>query len=237
MVVEELFRQGTLEMSSTPVGNPAAAAAWGDLLANQLLAVLAVVLLVVAMSDFFRLLPDLLYSFDRSRGAAALEHSIGQARTRNLLALFCILPFCLVADRYALWRPDFWQAVPAAWSAPATLGAMAAFLLVREIFYLVARPRRLGNEEADTLHHAPYNFFILLTLLMLVTVGVLTLLRSDDGFIRTLLLWETALVWLFSLIRSGQFLGSFCNVFSTFLYLCALEIIPAALLVGAHMLF
>ena len=25
----ELFRQGTLEMSATPVGDPAAAAAWG----------------------------------------------------------------------------------------------------------------------------------------------------------------------------------------------------------------
>ena len=149
--MEELFRQGTLEMSATPLGDLAGAPAWGEILTNQLLAVLAVILLVAALPDFFRLLPDLLYSFDRSRGAAALEHSVGQARTRNLIALACTLPFCLIADRYALWRPDFWQAIPAAWSAPAALGGMAAFLLVREFFYLLARPRRLSGEESDTL--------------------------------------------------------------------------------------
>ena len=235
--MEELFRQGTLEMSATPLGDLAGAPAWGGILTNQLLAVLAVILLVAALPDFFRLLPDLLYSFDRSRGAAALEHSIGQARTRNLIALACALPFCLIADRYALWRPDFWQAVPAAWSAPAALGGMAAFLLVREFFYLLARPRRLSGEESDTLHHAPYNFFILLTILMLTSVGILTLVHGREEFIRKLLLWETAVVWLLAVIRSGQFLGTFCNVFSTFLYLCALELIPAALMVCAHMFF
>lgn len=231
----ELFRQGTLEMSATPVGDPAAAAAWGEILSNQILAVLAVGLLVVSLPDFFRLLPDLLFSFDRTRGAAALEHSVGQARTRNLIAFCCVLPFCLMADRYALWRPGLWQAVPAAWSAPAALAGMAAFLLVREFFFLIARPRRLGKEESDTLHHAPYNFFILLTLLMLSSVGILTLVHAGEGFIRTLLLWETAAVWLIAILRSGQFLSTFCNVFSTFLYLCALEMIPAALMVGAHL--
>ena len=234
-MIQELFRQGTLEMSATPVGDLAAVPAWSGLLANQLLAVLAVILLVVALPDFLRLLPDLLYSFDRTRGAAALEHSVGQARTRNLIALCFALPFCLVADRYALWRPGFWQAVPAEWSAPAALGGFAAFLLVRELFWLVARPRRLGGEESATLHHAPYNYFILLTILMLVTVGILNLTHTRDGVIHTLLLWETAVVWLVAIFRSGQFLGSFCNVFSTFLYLCALEIIPAALMVCAHL--
>lgn len=233
--MEELFRQGTLEMSATPVGDLAAAPAWGGLLSNQLLAVLAVVLLVAALPDFLRLLPDLLYSFDRSRGAAALEHSVGQARTRNLIALCCALPFSLTADRFALWRPGFWKAVPPSWSAPAALGGMAAFLLVREFFWLLARPRRLGKEESDTLHHAPYNYFILLTVLMLATVGILTLLHGKEDFIHRLLLWEAAAVWLVAIFRSGQILGTFCNVFSTFLYLCALEIIPAALMVGAHM--
>ena len=95
----------------------------------------------------------------------------------------------------------------------------------------------MDGEESDTLHHAPYNFFILLTILMLTSVGILTLVHGREEFIRKLLLWETAVVWLLAVIRSGQFLGSFCNVFSTFLYLCALELIPAALMVCAHMFF
>ena len=39
--MEELFRQGTLEMSATPLGDLAGAPAWGGILTNQLLAVLA----------------------------------------------------------------------------------------------------------------------------------------------------------------------------------------------------
>ncbi len=70
---------------------------------------------------------------------------------------------------------------------------------------------------------------------MLSSVGILTLVHAGEGFIRTLLLWEAAVVWLLAILRSGQFLSAFCNVFSTFLYLCALEMIPAALMVGAHL--
>ena len=235
--MEELFRSGTLEMSATPLDALAAGLPWREVLTNQVLAVAAVLLLLVALPDFFRLLPDLLFSFDRSRGAAVLEHSVSQARTRNLIALACVLPFCLVVDRYALWRPDLWKVIPAAWSAPAILGVMAVFLLVRELMYLILRPRRLGGEEADTLHHAPYNYFILLTVLLLATAGLLSLLNCDDALVRSVLLWETGIIWLVAVLRSGQFLAGHCNVFSTFLYLCGLEIVPVALVVAVVLFF
>ena len=235
--MEDLFRSGTLEMSATPLDAMAVDLPWGEVLTNQVLAVIAVALLLVALPDFFRLLPDLLFSFDRSRGAAALEHSVSQARTRNLIALSCILPFCLAVDRYALWRPDFLTAVPAAWTAPAILGAAIVFLLFRELMYLLLRPRRLAGEEADTLHHAPYNYFILLTILVLATAGLLSLAGCGDAVVPRVLLWETAIVWLFAILRSGQFLAGHCNVFSTFLYLCGLEIVPVALVVAVVVFF
>jgi hypothetical protein len=81
--------------------------------------VIAVVLLVIDLLDYFRLVPHLIYSYDRSRGAEALEHSLGMARSRNTAALIFALPFCLLVDRYALMRPAFWSGIPAAWSAAA----------------------------------------------------------------------------------------------------------------------
>ena len=98
--MEEVFKGGTLDMSASPIPGLEALPAWGDLLTNRILAVVAVLVLLAGLPDLFRLVPHLLYGFDRSRGAAALEHSLGMARTRNLIALACVLPFCLMADRY-----------------------------------------------------------------------------------------------------------------------------------------
>ena len=235
--MEEVFKGGTLDMSASPIPGLEALPAWGDLLTNRILAVVAVLVLLAGLPDLFRLVPHLLYGFDRSRGAAALEHSLGMARTRNLIALACVLPFCLMADRYALMRPGFWAQIPAQWSAPATLGLLAGFLLVRAFAYLIGRPRRLGIEQYATLRHNPYNYFILLTALMLFSVGILGLVRLPDTVIQTALWVEMAVVYLFALFRSGQILSSFGMGFPTFLYLCGLEIIPAALMVAVIKFF
>ena len=171
-MLEEVFKSGRLAMSASPVTDPTGAVVWGDLLTNRILAVVAVFLLILALPDLFRLAPHLLYSFDRSRGSAELEHSVGAARTRNLTALVFFLPFCLMLDRYALLRPDFWSFIPPMWSALATLALMTLFLLVRSLCYVLFRPRRLGTEEFATLKHLPYNYFILIAVLTLLTAGV-----------------------------------------------------------------
>ncbi|MCR4824501.1 MAG: hypothetical protein K5849_03990 [Bacteroidales bacterium] len=235
--MEEVFKSGSLAMSAGPVPGLDGIPAWSDLLTNRILAVVAIFLLLSGLPDLLRLIPHLLYSFDRTRGAEALEHSIGTARSRNFSALICTLPFCLMADRYALMRPDFFAGIPPQWSAPATLGLLVAFILVRSLFYLLIRPRRMGSEQFATLRHNPYNYFILLTALMLLSVGFLSMLHVPDAVIRTVLWAEIAVIYLFALIRSGQFLGSFGMGFTTFLYLCGLEIIPAALMVAVVVFF
>ena len=235
--MEEVFKSGSLVMSSSPVTDLAQAVRWGELPTNRILAVAAVLLLVLALPDLLRLAPGLLYSFDRTRGSAELEHSLGAARTRNLVALTFILPFCLMLDRYALLRPRFWSLIPPQWSAPAALGLVAAFLLVRALCYALFRPRRLGTEESATLRHLPYNYFILTAVLTLLTAGVCAVAHVPDDVVRTILYWETGLLWGFTLVRSAQFLDGKGFGFTTFLYLCGLEIVPAALLVAVVLLF
>ena len=236
-MLEEVFKSGRLEMSASPLTDLADAGAWGDLTVNRILAVVAVGLMILSLPDLLRLVPHLLYSFDRSRGSVELEHSLGTARTRNVAALSFTLPFCLLLDRYALVRPRFWEHIPASWSAPAVLGLLAAFLLVRLLCYVLFRPRRLGSEEFATLKHLPYNYFILMAALTLLTAGACSVFGVPDGTVRTVLMWEIAAVWLFTWVRSGQFLAGHGIGFPTFLYLCGLEIIPAALLVAVVMFF
>ena len=237
MLGEEIFRSGTLHMSGSALDTLAGTPAWSDLAVNRVLVVVSVILLVANLPDLFRLVPQLLFCFNRSRGAEALEHSLGMARMRNTTALFFALPFCLIADRYELLRPALWSVVPRGWSALATVGALGVFLLLRALCYALMRPRRLGGEAFAALRHNLYNYLLLLAPLMLVTVAVVISGRLDDALARTLLLAETGAVWLFSLLRSGQILGAHCSGLSTFLYLCGLELLPVALMVAAVVLF
>ena len=235
--MEEVFKSGTLNMSTTPLQGLAADPLWTDLLVNRILAVVAVVLLVLNLLDFFRIIPQLLYCYSRTRGAEALEHSLGTARLRNLLAFSFTLPFCLILDRFAVVQPAFWSAIPPASSAPATIGLVIAFVLVRAIFHAFFRPRRMSGEVVSTLRHNPYNYLLLLVPLMLLATAALTFLPIDEALGRTVLRGLIAAVWGFATLRSSQILVAHGAGLSTFLYLCALELIPAALLVAVVVLF
>ena len=67
--------------------------------------------------------------------------------------------------------------------------------------------------------------------LMLATVGLLTLFHCPDMVFRVVIYVEIGLVYLLFIFRKTQILSLFCNPLRTFLYLCGLEFFPAALLV------
>ena len=75
------------------------------------------------------------------------------------------------------------------------------------------------------------NYFIFIVVLELVTTGLLTLFRADDSTVRLVLLHELGILYIFAVIRKAQILSTSCKPLSTFLYLCALEIIPTGMLI------
>ena len=230
MPPSDIFIQGKLEMSAVPVQEAAQAMLWDDFLLNRVLVVAAVLIGIAGLRDLLRLLPELLYCFSRPRASVSLEYNTSVVRMRNTAALISILPFCLLADRFGLFRPELWSAVPEEWSAPATVGVFLAYLLLRTVCSALIRPPRLSGTAADAVRRSPWNYFILLTLLMLLTVGLLYIFRPSDTVVRITLYAETTLFFLLSLLRSGQILASGFSGLTTILYLCGLELLPAAAL-------
>ena len=230
MPPSDIFIQGKLEMSAVPVQEAAQTMLWNDFLLNRVLVVAAVLIGIAGLRDLLRLLPELLYCFSRPRASVSLEYNTSVVRMRNTAALISILPFCLLADRFGLFRPELWSAVPEEWSAPATVGVFLAYLLLRTVCSALIRPSRLSGTAADAVRRSPWNYFILLTLLMLLTVGLLYIFRPSDTVVRITLYAETALFFLLSLLRSGQILASGFSGLTTILYLCGLELLPAAAL-------
>lgn len=230
MPPSDIFIQGKLEMSAVPVQEAAQTMLWNDFLLNRVLVAATVLIGIAGLRDLLRLLPELLYCFSRPRASVSLEYNTSVVRMRNTAALISILPFCLLADRFGLFRPELWSAVPEEWSAPATVGVFLAYLLLRTVCSALIRPPRLSGTAADAVRRSPWNYFILLTLLMLLTVGLLYIFRPSDTVVRITLYAETALFFLLSLLRSGQILASGFSGLTTILYLCGLELLPAAAL-------
>ena len=230
MLQDDVFRSGRLLLPDTP---PEAAAPVESVpLAGTILVVVTILLFLLAIRSFLNVLPYLRDSISRARGSAALENSVKVSRDRNLVAAVFLLPTILLAFRYRLYDPAFLQGWEPDFRLLAVAGAFVGFLLLLYLLYRWLRPRR-RYDEYQMAYRSGYTFFILLMLLALVTVGVLYVVGADDLMVKRFLLVETGVVYLVYLLRKGQILSVSCKPLTTFLYLCALELLPAGLLAGS----
>ena len=234
---EDLFREGALAMSGTPVPPLESVFGWGDCLVNRITILAAMVILIIDLQDMIDISPDLWDCVRRSRGNVSLEHSVSKSRSRNWAAFFCLIPFCLLADRYRLYPAEWMQSLPLGWSLAAAFGLALFYILFRKVMFLAARPRRIKGETGDAAFRTLYTFFIFATAIMLLTAGILHFFKTGETAIRSVLLWESALAWAFSTLRAGQILRTQCSGLTTFLYLCALEFLPLGLLIAGAVFF
>lgn len=236
-MLEDIIEKGALEMSSVPVFSTAETARWSGLLSVRITVVVAVLAVLFILSDLIFLTPFILNCLGRSKGNVSLEHSLSTARVRNGVALVMMLPFCIIADRFRLLSPAFLDVVPAEVRIFCVFGLFLAYLLVRLLCFGLLSPAHFSSEESSTLRNSIKNYFIPLTVLMIVTATILAVLRCPDAAVRTVLIWEIGAFYLLYIVRIAQFLGFRCNIFMTFLYLCALEFLPAGLLVASGFFF
>ena len=227
---------GTLHL---PTERPAAieAAGWADIPAHiwMLLGCAAIVLFI--LREIYKLFPALAGCLVRGRGNQEVEHSVSTARSRNTCARLLSVEFMVAADRYCLYDAGFL----APWSEPwlrlvelaAVLVAFNSLRLLMHALLLGLRRLRPHHETILALRRGIYNYFICFVLLMLISLCVLVAFGASDTAIRWCLWVELGFFWLLSLVREGQILRTFCNGLTTFLYLCGLEIIPAAVLIAS----
>jgi len=233
----DIFLKGRLEMPTTPLEAGEDLLPWVDVPTNRILSVAAIILFLIYIKDFLRLLPQLIYSIDRRRGAISFEYNLGLSRIRNLVALGSVLPYCLIADRFHLYRPDFMANVPQGWSVVVIIGVFAGYFVLRLCCLVVFHPRSVEGDAAKAIKRSPYSFFILLTALMLVSAGILSLCRVSDEVVRMVLMAEFLVMFIFSTVRSAGILKQFRSSLSSILYLCGLELVPVACVVASAAFF
>ena len=199
-------------------------------LTAELILVVFVILFILQMKRFLELMPYLWDVVFRARGSAQLENSLRISHDRNLLALTFLLPSILFMYRYRLYAPSFLEGLSPNFYLLALAGVWEAYISLRAILYTLLRPRR-GQEFYRLSHRVIYTCFILMMLVVLPMVGIMAFLDCNDLTIKYFILGVSFSFYLLILVRRTQFLLRFCNPLRTFLYLCALEFLPTALLV------
>ena len=232
-MLQDIFTQGTLEMSDAPVAAAVRAIRWGDVLSNRILAVVVIGAVLLDLSDLMQIFPKIMDCIRRWKANIGMEHSLSVARSRNISAMIWAAAFCLAADRLDLYPARWMDRIPAGWTVAAMFGIALAYVLVRKILSLVAMPRRLGAEKSQAAHCAIYTYFIAFAVAALCTMGIMMVLHSPEESVRSVILWMFAAFWLLSFVRTAGILASQYGVLTTFLYLCALEILPAGLVVAS----
>ena len=204
-------------------------------LSMQIAVVVFVVLAIVILKRFLQIIPFLLDSMFRARGSSALEGSVRVSHDRNLISLVLLIPAVLTAFRYQLWAPSLLDRFPPDARLGLVAAAIVAFLLLRYLLHLWLKPRR----HADSWwlgYRTGHTWFILFMMLALPSLGILYLFHVNDFTVKWFVLVELGFVYTLFLIRKAQILALSCNPLLTFLYLCALEILPASMLVVSALL-
>ena len=94
----------------------------------------------------------------------------------------------------------------------------------------------MSAESLATLKHSLYNYFIALVSVAVPTIGILPLFSVREDIISTVFLALTGLAFAFATVRAWQILKSRRSPLPTILYLCGLEILPAAAVVASAVL-
>ena len=201
------------------------------------LALISLLFIIAIMKRFVGFLPTVSACMLWWKENVNIDASLKVRRDRNLVAISLALPFCLLATRLKLFNPDFIKNMSEDAALGITIAVFIGYMLIREGISLAIRPRRINSNVWHAATTIEYTFFIPLVLTLLITGGVMRLTPVSVETTKVAMFWISGAIYLTFLVRKLQIFSSNCNLFSAFLYLCALEILPTGVLIASAVIF
>lgn len=229
------FSEGTLGGGAAAVMEPVSP--WSSSVINCAAVSLAVLLAFAAAPSFLELAGRLLGSLTREKPAMDLENNVRLGRERNRIAVFSAFILALISSRFSLPRFSLLSGYGPGAETLAAVGMAMGYLLLRLVMSGIMKPKRKGLEYHVAAYKLLLNILIILAALECLTVGICLMAGAEDDFISQVLLYEFIAAFILNCARRIHLSRHYCNLFTGFLYLCALEFFPLALLVGAAVLF
>ncbi len=203
----------------------------------DILALISTLMFITLLKRLVNIFPSIASCMTRWKENVNIEASVKNSYDRNMIALAMVIPFCLTVERFRLYDLPFMEGMGENLRIATVFGIFAAYFLIRFLAYLMVHTRKGRKKTYDIAYRSSFTFFIVLTLSLVTTGGILSFIGIDNGIIRSAMLWISAVIYTFFLLRKTQIFISSFSIFTSFLYLCALEIIPTGILIAPVLIF
>ena len=233
--IDQAFRSGELLLRTVPSADCTPAVPEDGSLVAVVYVGVFVVLGIILLRNCMQLFPLLADSIFRARGSSSLENSVRASSDRNRMSALFLIPMVLIVWYYRLYDADFLRGLSSDGRLLAITAVVLSWLLLRLLFYYLLKPRRPDSYMLS--RRVAYTFWILLSLLVFLCVGVLSVAGCPYAVIRRIIYGLLAFGYFLFLIRKVQILALSYTPLQTFLYLCGLEILPTAALVISAVIF
>ena len=198
---------------------------------TDILSFISILTAMLVLRSLVSIFPSLVACLVRAKECFNLEASVKLSRSRDIIATVMVLPFCLLMNRFDIIGTGLASGLSDNLRILVIVGGFIVFFLFRIATFRLFRPQRMPKKTYDTAGKAAHTFFAILTLLLLPVAGIMSVIGVEEATIKSAILWLSAGIYGLFLIRKIQIFTSNCSVFTAFLYLCALEIIPTGTLV------
>lgn len=234
--VDKAFRDGVLEMSTEPSGVPLVDAGNASSSVTVLLIGISFLLILINFPRIVGIMPSILRGFVFRRDAMKIGRSSKSVSDRNAMALSLFIPFCLLVGGTGIFNPSFLGNIPGHWMAPLFAVFLAAAFLLRLLFTSIANPAGMKSDEWDAAKGSIVNSFCVAVPAMLLAAGIMAVFGVEKDGMKLVLSIVMAIALAVDIISTSGFLHEGCSLIRTFLYLCALEIIPVGALAAVAIL-
>ena len=190
---------------------------------NVILSVVFLFVVICDIKDFFIIWKPLMPALARWKPLVSLEYNMQLSRTRNRLAGLLFVPFCLASD---------WAGLTSLPLLPFAAAIVVAGLLKWTVSRILVH-KKVSADNWTAATNACFSLFIILAVVSVLSAGIMGAFKVYANVVRIVLYVEIGLFYLLSLVREAQIINSNCGPLRTFLYLCALELPPAAVLASA----
>ena len=202
----------------------------------EAISIISLLLVIAMLRKIVNILPHVFKCALRSKESINLDSDVKSSHDRGITAAVFIVPFCLTISRYDVINLRFAEGMDQYLIFGVTLALFAAYLLFRIFVSKLFHPRRhrLSPRVKD---RSERTFFIMLSISILTCSWIMSIMSVEPEIIRSTIIWISAAIYLLYLVRKFQIFTSYCSIFTSFLYLCALEIIPTGTLVVTVVIF
>ena len=203
----------------------------------NILALISFFICLLLLNTLVEVFPSLMACLVRWKESINLDASVQLSRGRDIMSIAMVMPFCLTAAKYSLYYPTWIGQFRADGRLGITIGIIIGYILLRKGLEYILRSKKVNPKTYKTACKSSYTFFIILTLVLLALGGIMSFCKVNPMDIKDAMLWVSAITYALFLLRKLQIFNSSCSFFSSFLYLCALEILPTGALVASALIF